>query len=171
MTETPSGCAIAVVPASRGFGYVVVDSAGKLVAWAAKETREHKNARCVAEVDALITLHRATTLILEDCRSPESRRQKRVCELLAALQELAQERAMELVVLDLTRVRAVLGVHRGGSKDDIFAAVARAFPALAAKVPRRRRQWDTERYAAPIFLAAALCLCHKREAQSDAQCG
>lgn len=159
---------LAIAPVSRGFGLVVIDSLGTPLDWRVKEIQENpkrKNAQCVLEVDKLIEAHRPQVLVLENHRAPGSKKRKRVAELLDVLTELATDSGVATAVYGPREIRAALGLSPGANKDKIAAEVSKRVPILRSRVPKLRRLWESERYAMPLFMAAALALTHLCRAQ------
>jgi len=131
---------LAVDPAVRGLGFVVLEGPSKLVDWGVKEARSgDKNARCFRHVEELIAIYRPQAIVVEDYAGPGSRRCRRVERLIDAIARLS--------------ARKKLPVRRFSR-----AVVRRAFqfPELAPRLPPFRKPWMSEDYRMSIFDAAAL---------------
>lgn len=159
---------LAVAPVSRGFGLVVVSSDGTLVDWRVREIHEptrRKNARCVFELEKLFDEHRPRVLVLDDYHARGAKKRKRIRQLLDALAELAVDSGIDVARYGPREVRAALALPPGANKDRLASAVATHAPALARRVPKPRRLWESEQYVMPIFVAFALAFTHLRCAQ------
>jgi hypothetical protein len=152
---------LALAPVSRGLGIFVIDTAGRPIDWRVHEVRgPHKNARCQMAADQLLDEFRPVALVIEDHRAHGARRNGRVRELLDLIDELAAERGVTVARYGLRDVRVGLGLPPRANKDAAAAAVATRIPALAPRLPKPKRIWETEAHAMAMFSAAALALTH-----------
>ncbi|MGH9808539.1 MAG: hypothetical protein ACRD9W_15040 [Terriglobia bacterium] len=154
------GLVLGITPGARMLGFVVFERAGLILEWGGKEVRE-------SELSALLTRGREvmerfapSVLVLEDVHHASSKRGKRMTNLVERLGTLAKGRG--IAVERVPRAEMVTMFKRMGArnKDDIAAAVARLLPELGARLPPRRRIWDSEHYAMAMFTAAAFVLTH-----------
>src|SRR3989304_4743001 len=146
--KRPHNYLIAIAPVPRGFGYIVLTRRGTPVDWRVKEikSKKHKNARCVVEADKFVEQYCAEVLVIEDCAAQGSKRRKRVKELLALLTDLAVDHGMGIVRYGPRDVRATFSLPPRANKDQVAKAVAERLPALAPRLPKIKRLWETERY-------------------------
>jgi len=158
---------LALAPVSRGFGLFVIDMEGKAIDWRVREIRDakHRNARCQAAADQLLSEFRPTTLVIEDHRAPGSRRHPRIQELLDLFAELGVGNNISVARYGLRDVRAALGLPPRANKHKIAVAVAKRFPALERRLPKPKRIWETEAHSMAMFQAGALALTHLGRAQ------
>ena len=157
---------LALAPVSRGLGVFVIDGSGRPIDWRVREVRGfHKNARCQHFTDELLDEFQPVALVIEDHRAKGSRRSRRVGELLDLIAELGAERGLVVVRYGFQEVRAAFGLPARANKDKVAAAVAARVPALAPRLPKPKRIWETEAHVMAIFTAAALALTHLSRAQ------
>lgn len=159
MTVThDSGVTLAIVPTSRGFGYVVFENPDLIMDWGVKDVRLNKTRDCLLKARVLMHMLQPSVLVVEDAHHASSRRGKRVKVLIDKMAELAESKSVSVVRYsrrDMLVVFDTMGAH---SKDDIAAAVAKLVPELAPRLPHRRRVWESEHHSMAIFEAAALAL-------------
>lgn len=159
---------LAVAPVHRGFGYVVMSGTGTLLHWCVREVRvkaEHKNARCVFEVDKIIDVYKPTVLAIEDHHAPGAAKRERVKELLALLEEHAIDCGLGVVKYGPRAIRLSLELSPRATKIKLAAAVSARLRVLTNRTPGDKFCWEAEAYAMPIFVASALALTHLSRAQ------
>ncbi|NJO35722.1 MAG: hypothetical protein HC869_24235 [Rhodospirillales bacterium] len=74
--------------------------------------------------------------------------------LIERVAALAEERGIRVVQYSREDVLRTFGGEQ--SKHDVAETVTMAVPALAPRLPARRRVWESEHYSMAIFEAAAL---------------
>jgi hypothetical protein len=148
---------VGIDPTSRGFAFAVLEAPSILVDWGERIVPTGSGT-LLRKVDELIRYHQPAVLVVEDLAVPGARRRKRAnkeirsIELLAMKQGLATERISRLGVIDT--------FAPGRSKFEVALRLAELFPALAERLPRKRKAWTTEDARMNIFdalgFAAAL---------------
>jgi hypothetical protein len=148
---------LAIDPTSRGFAFAVLEAPAFLVDWG-ERIIPAKTGGLLRKVDELLSRYEPTLLVVEDLAVPGARRRKRASkeirsiELLALKQGLAVERISRLGVIETFAPRR--------NKFELALRLAEIFPALAERLPRKRRAWTTEDARTNIFdalgFAAAL---------------
>src|ERR1700704_4601571 len=126
-----SGVTMAIAPTSRGFGYIVFENADLPMDWGVKEVRKHKTRDCLLKAGELIQMLEPSVLVVEDARHANSRRSKRVRELVDKITDIAKERRITVVRCSRDEVLNVFGRMGANSKDDIAAVVGGIVPELA----------------------------------------
>ena len=164
-TKHDNGVTMAIVPTSRGLGYVAFENPGLVIDWGVKDVRKNKGRACLLKAGALIDLLKPSVLVVEDWGHPSSRRSRRVKELTRNLAHLAKDRDMTVMRCSREEMLTVFGRMGVESKDDIAGVVARCVPELGQQLPPRRRIWDSEHYSMSIFEAAALALTYFSRSQ------
>lgn len=163
MTLAYEGRVLALAPNSRGVGFVLFQDEITPLDWGVKEVRHDKNAECLRKAKTLMCRFRPDVIVLEHGSAPGSRRSKRVRKLLTLIAISARRQGIEVCRYSRLRVRKRFSVFGVGSKDDMAAGVAAMLPALAPRLPRRRKPWESEHYGMAIFEAAALGITHFAE--------
>ncbi len=148
---------LAIDPTSRGFAFAVLEPPNFLVDWGERVVPA-KTGGLLRKVDELLSRYEPTLLVIEDLAAPGGRRRKRAgkeirsIELLALKRGLATERMSRLGVRD--------AFAPGKSKFEVALRLAEIFPALAERLPRKRKAWTTEDARMNVFdalgFAAAL---------------
>ena len=163
--EHDIGVTMAIVPTSRGLGYVAFENPGLVIDWGVKDVRKDKGRACLQKAGALIDLLKPSVLVVEDWQHSSSRRSRRVKELVRNLAHLGKERDVTVVRCSREEMLTVFARMGAESKDDIAGVVARYVPELGQRLPPRRRIWDSEHYSMSIFEAAALALTYFARSQ------
>lgn len=149
---------LAVDPTPRGLSFAILERGGRLIDWGGKRggVGTRTNARCVADVAALIQFYRPDVLALERCSARESRRRPRVRVLIHALRRLAAREGVQPRHISPGRLRRVCTGNRRATKHDVARALADRFPELARALPPRRKSWMNEDHRINVFDAVGL---------------
>jgi len=148
---------LAVDPAVRGLGFVVLEGRTKLVDWGVKEARSgDKNARCLRRVEELIAIYWPQAIVVEGYAGPGSRRCRRVERLIDAIERLSAREKLPVRRFSRAAVRKAFAPLGAATKHEIAQALAARFPELAPRLPPFRKPWMSEDYRMSIFDAAAL---------------
>jgi hypothetical protein len=137
---------------SRSFGYVVFEGPNSLLDWGARSFRPGVNAVKIpvgAKVGALLDDFTPSAVVV---RKPDMRRNT---NLLSTIEREARRR--EIPVRFVSRAdldRAFVGFE--SNKYEVALALGKQFPALASKLPPKRKCWQSEDYRMGIFDAAAI---------------
>lgn len=147
---------MAFAPSSKGLGFVVLETPHMLVNWGVKSiSKENKNADSLKKSKQLIEHYRPDVLVLENCRN--SQRHKRIQKLIDALKSLGLRHQVKVVLLSQEQVRKTLFADGRGTKHELATLLAEEFPEeLAARLPSKRRPWNSEAHGMGIFDAANL---------------
>lgn len=149
---------LAIDPTPRGFGYVVFEGSERLVDWGTRNVRAQKNRESIRAVSELLNLYRPQLLVLEDVNARRSRRRKRVCDLLAALELHGRERGLTVRRISSYRVKQIFLARGIRNKHQVARFIAARFPELERYLPPERKPWMSEDPKTAIFDAAALVL-------------
>lgn len=148
---------LALAPNSRGFGFVLFESALAPVDWGVQELRsEQRNAKILAFVARIIDRYAPVVLIVEDWADAACRRGARVLALYESLAALAKKRCVRLVCVSRTRLKQYFAAVQPTNKYEIALAIAKLIPAFSFQVPPVRRIWMSEDSRQGLYDAAAL---------------
>jgi hypothetical protein len=139
---------LAIDPTSRGFAFAVLEVPTYLVDWGMK-TIAPKNGGLLRRVDELLTRHKPDILVLEDLAARGARRRKRANKEIQAMELLAFTRGVR--VEKVSRLAVLDTFAPGKSKYEMAVRLAEIFPALASRLPRKRKAWMTEDARTNIF--------------------
>ena len=148
--------ALALHLASRGFGYVILESPTALVDWGVKSTRTDKTEKTLAKVGQLIEHYSPEVVVIEDCDGETSRRCRRIEQLLTDIDRLATDHKVRVCHVPMQQVRSIFPDAR--TRHQTALIVAQQLPDLAPHLPRHRKPWMCEDYRMAIFNAASLGL-------------
>jgi Holliday junction resolvasome RuvABC endonuclease subunit len=149
---------LAIDPATRGFGFAVLEGPERLIDWGVKETKTDKKRRTLKLVGELIEWYRPNIIVLEDTGAQVSRRCNRVEELIEAIAKLAAQSNVKTRRVSKSEIREVFAECPAQTKHEIAIAIGKRFPELAPRVPPFRKPWMSEDYRMSIFDAVALAL-------------
>lgn len=147
---------LAVNPVSRGFGFVVLEGANRLIDWGTRSARKNKKQECLRKFSKLSDGYQPDVLVLENCAARGARRCARVCQLIDAMAAFATERKIRVRRFSRKQVQAAFDGAQ--SKHAIATIIAERFPELAPILPPPRRFFESEAHAMAFFDAAALAV-------------
>ncbi len=149
----------ALDPTTKGFGYAVLETPFRLVDWDLAHVSGEKNSGAVIRFEVLLDQFRPDVVVLEDSAAPGSRRRPRVRKLLGKLQETARTRGIAVHAIPrLAVIECFSSLDRRATKYSITEHLAETFPELAAKMPKRRKIYQSEDERMATFDALALAV-------------
>ena len=144
---------------SRGFAFVLFESALSPYDWGVKEVRgRRRHVRCLAKVTALFDLYEPAVLVLQDTSVHGTPRTCRIVKLNEAIRELANGRQMLVYAYSRGKVWEAFEEFGVSNKHDIAMVIATRIPAFERYVPSPRKPWKSEDARMGIFDAAGLGL-------------
>lgn len=149
---------LAIDPASRGFGFAVLEGPKGLIDWGVKSARVDKDKRCLKLIEDLIERYEPDMIVVEDHVAKGSRRCRRVQQLIEGILILAGKRKIMARSYSRRMVKKVFSQSGAKNKHQIATAIAKQFLELAPRVPPYRKSWMSEDYRMSIFDAVALAL-------------
>jgi hypothetical protein len=161
MSQTPNDPTriFAVDPTTKGFGYAVLETPFRLVDWGLAHVSGEKESGAVARFETLLDQFRPDIVILEDSTAPGSRRRPRVQKLLERLRDSARGLGIAVHMIPrLAVIECFSSLDKRATKYSITEHLAETFPELAAKVPRRRKIYQSEDERMATFDAVALAV-------------
>lgn len=150
--------ALAIDPASKGFGFAVLEGPDALVDWGLKDagTGTLRNRKCLERAAELIAQYEPEVLIVERTAVKGCRRRPRVRRLIKSLLMLARRHRLLVRQVSRTSVLRTLSPSGGETKYQVAIALAERFPELAPHLPPvRRNNGDGEDPRMAIFDAVA----------------
>lgn len=139
---------LAIDPTSRGFAFAVFEAPAFLVDWG-ERIMPAKTSGLLSKVDDLLTHHQPAVFVVEDLAAKGCRRRKRAREEINRMEQLAIARGVR--VERASRLAVVDTFAPGKSKYEVALRLAVTFPALADRLPRKRKAWMTEDARMNIF--------------------
>jgi Holliday junction resolvasome RuvABC endonuclease subunit len=149
---------LAIDPASRGFGFAVLEGPKRLIDWGVKSARVDKDKRCLKLIEDLIERYQPDVLVVEDYVAKGSRRCRRVQQLIAGILSLASKNRVKARSYSRRTVKKAFSQHDASNKQQIATAIANQLPELKPRVPPYRKPWMSEDERMSIFNAVALAL-------------
>lgn len=148
----------AVDPGTHGFGYAVFEGSARLVDWRTKDIRKNKEFATIATLEELLRRFEPDVLVVENCAHHSSRRSERITLLVEKMLATARKLGVKGHALPVAHVYRQFAQSGARNKHEIAAALAKRFPGLAPRLPRKRKPWESEDSRMGIFDAAALGL-------------
>jgi hypothetical protein len=150
---------LAIAPASRGFGFAVLEGDRLLVDWGVKSITGNKNADTVKKVAVMLADYQPDLLVLEHASAKGSRHSPRVRNLIKKIVEMAASRKTKVTLLSREQVMKAFFIDGKGTKYTIAKILAGRFPEeLGLRLPRKRRAWEGEDSRMNLFEAVALAI-------------
>ena len=145
---------LALYPTTRGFGFALFNEEERLIDWGVTGIRAlEKNGPTVRAIERLIDRLEPTKLVCEDTRSIDSRRHTRIRVLLHEIYARATARRLQVYRFSRGTIRNYFGIH---TKRELAEMIALAYPALAPRLPPKRKAWMSEDARQSLFDAVAL---------------
>lgn len=145
---SPHDTILAIDPTSRGFAFAFLEAPAFLVDWGERIVPA-KTGGLLRKVDDLLTHYQPVVLVVEDLAAKGCRRRERAKEEINRMEQLALARGVR--VERASRLAVVDTFAPGKSKYEAALRLAESFPALAARLPRKRKAWMTEDARMNVF--------------------
>jgi len=139
----------------RSFGFVVFEGPNRMLDWGVRSFRTGVNAVKIPAATKFLSLldeFRPSTVVIGERVTKRTTKQTKMLETIKR-----QARSRRIPVMCVSRRdvnRAFVGFER--NKYEVASALTQQFPALAFRLPPRRKCWQSEDYRMGIFDAAAL---------------
>jgi Holliday junction resolvasome RuvABC endonuclease subunit len=164
--ESAPSRVLAVDPTSRGFGFAVLEGPATLVDWGVHETRRRGEEPILRKVKSLVRHYQPDVIVVEHCGYPGSRRRSRARATVTAILALARALGVPGREISTASVRQLFG---RATKDGTARAIAEHLPALASRLPPKRKPWMSEAERMAIFDATAFALTYYFLADTDSR--
>ena len=151
---TPYITILAIVPKSRGFGFVVLEARGKLVAWGVARLYSAHQDEYLLRLEGLVLRYRVRILALE---AEKSRRGERAKQMIAQATQLASSRRLTTTFASRKHACKRIGLP-SATKHELAARLAEEFPDLAVHLPEPRKIWQSEDQRMLLFEAMAIAI-------------
>lgn len=147
---------LALYPTTRGFGFAFFDRSERLIDWGITGIRSpEKNDLTLKAIVRLIERLDPAVITYEDARSRCSRRHGRICQLLEEIDATARKNNLQVFRFERSTVQHYFGIR---TKHELAEMIASAYPAIAPRLPPRRKAWMSEDARQSLFDAVALGL-------------
>ena len=130
---------MAIDPATRGFGFAVLEGPERLIDWGVKETKTDKKRRTLKLIAELVDWYRPSVIVLEDTAAQDSRRCNRVECLIDEIGTLAAKSNVKVKRVSKAAVKQAFAECPAQTKYEIAMAIGKRFPELAPRVPPFRK--------------------------------
>src|SRR5712691_7038504 len=138
----------------RSFGFVVFEGPNRMLDWGIKSFRPGVNAVQIPAAKKLLALldeFTPSAVVIRKRVTSSAKKPK----LLSIIERQVRSRRIPVTFITPRDVnRAFVGFE--SNKYQVASVLARQFPALASKLPPKRKCWQSEDYRMGIFDAAAL---------------
>lgn len=157
-TARYSGLVLAVHPTTRGFGWVLFESAHTPAAWAIVHARVGREQRLVTRLKVLLDRYEPKVLVLEsfeDSTTPRSPRIQRLCE--AMIREAALH-GIRTCIYERSTIRMVFQKSGAYTREQIAQVIAESVDDFSHRLPPARKRWNSVDHRQCLFNAAALAI-------------
>jgi hypothetical protein len=149
---------LAIAPSARGFGYSVME--GPLILECGNKRADGDiNLQAISKIEKLMKQFLPGVLVLHDVNAKGCNRAPRIKALHRQIIGLAAKQKCKVALLSGEKLRTILLGDVKGTKHEMAEMLAQKYPVeLAAKLPPKRRAWESEDYRMDIFDATALAV-------------
>ena len=150
---------LSIALTTGGFGYAVVEGENSLIVYGRKKFEDDKNIRSLVFIKKMIARYRPDILVLYDVNAKGIHRQARIRGLDRQVVKLAIRQNLKTTKISGIEVRSLLLGDPKGTKHDVAEHLAKQFPdELVARMPPKRKWWNSEDGRMDIFDAVALAV-------------
>ena len=140
---------------TRSFGFVMFEGPNRMLDWGIRSFRNGVNAVKIPAAEKLLGLLDVFTPSAIVIRKRETKRGTKKSKMLTTIERQALRRKVPVRFKSRGDVnRAFVGFE--SNKYEVASALAKQFPALASRLPPKRKIWQSEDYRMGIFDAAAV---------------
>jgi hypothetical protein len=148
---------MSIYPNSRGFAFVIFESALAPLDWGLVEIRtQDKNQECLRRIGSLLERYEPAALILQDMTGDRAYRAGRIRNLNEAIAALAETQGIVIFTYSRARARECFQYLGNPTKQHIAEIIAKYIPEFDRYLPPPRKRWRSEDFRMGIFDAAAL---------------
>jgi hypothetical protein len=149
---------LAIAPSARGFGYSVME--GQLILECGNKRADGDiNLQAIFKIEKLMKQFLPGVLVLQDVNAKGCHRAPRIKALHRQIVKLAAKQNCKVALISGEKLRITLLGDVKGTKHEMAEMLAQKYPVeLAAKLPPKRRAWESEDYRMDIFDAMALAV-------------
>lgn len=140
----------------RGFGYVILEGAEKLVDWGVKQATQSGQRRTIEVVADLIAQYRPHHVLLEDIVNEAHRRSPRAVLLTKCIVEFGAVHGLNQKLVSAMMIKETFQRWGASTKEDRARVISERLPILAPQLPPPRKPWMSEDSRMSIFSAAAI---------------
>jgi len=159
---------LAVDLSTRGFGYAIFEGPDMLVDWGTKDIRVDKERITLRNIGDLLQRYEPSVLVVEDCAHVTARRTARIARLTEQMLAVARTHGVSGCSVPRAAVYRHFAENNARTKYEIAVALANGFPALALRLPPKRKPWQSEDPRTSIFDAAAFGITYLARRRSSA---
>lgn len=151
--------ALALQVTTRGFAYCLFESPGQLIDFGIKHVkRGDKNKQSLLAIERLIVRFDPHVIVFEDVSEVGSKRLSRVRNLYRDIEKLADRASIETYAYPWQIVFSVFKEGSPKTRHDLAVMIAGIVPAIARRLPPKRKPWLPMDARQALFDAAALGL-------------
>lgn len=145
---------LAIYLTYRGFGYVILDEPDVTVDWAHLNVIGHDNTVFANKITQLITNNAIDKVLTFG----PNKRPTRIQENIKSLRSICKRQKTALKTFSKSEISNVFEAFGSYTKYERATLISKLLPDLLAKLPPKRRAWDSEDLRMSIFEAASLAL-------------
>ena len=151
---------LAIYPNSRGFGYAFLEHATEPRDCGIVTIQPICNHRCLNRIKKFVTHYEPTLVLLQDFQSVNSRKSRRVKDLVNEIITFCQNQSLRVCEYSQEQIQFVFEQFKARTKHEIAKTIVDWLPQFKTKMPPIRKPWMCEDYHMGMFDAIALAITH-----------
>lgn len=149
---------LALHPTSKGFGWVVFESPLVPIDWGIATAKVRRGTKVLRRLERIANRYEPDVMVLEEFDGGDSRRGPRIQKIARSIVSLGERRGLYVPIYGRDAVRECFAPFGATSRHEIAEVIASHIKALAMRLPKKRKPWESENPRQSIFDAAALAL-------------
>lgn len=158
VTAGATGLVMAVQPTSRGFAWVLFESATLPVAWSLVHAHPGRHDRLVSRLARLLDRYEPAAFVLEAFEGRGTQRSPRIQKLCRSMIHEAEGRGIATTIFEFDEVELAFARFGATSRSEIARVIAEHLDAFSHRLPKKRKLGNSEDPRRSLFDAAALAL-------------
>ena len=157
MTKSPTERVLAIYPTTKGFAYFIAESTDKVIDFGNVSNKDHD--KLVQRFLHFIDIYYIDRIIFEHF-DKVSTRQEKAQNLVKEFKAHTRSKHIKISSYSLSQVRTVFNATGALTKHERAVEVSEIIPALASRLPNKRKIFESENLGVFIFDCAAMALTH-----------
>jgi Holliday junction resolvasome RuvABC endonuclease subunit len=158
VTASLTGLVFAVHPTTRGFAWVLFESATLPVAWNMVHAGAGRNEHLTSRLARLLDRYEPDSFVIEAFEGRGAQRSLRIQQLCQSMLREAESRRIATTIFEHDEVQMAFSRFGAASRSEIARAIAEHVDAFSHRLPRKRVLGNSEDARQSLFDAAALAL-------------
>jgi Holliday junction resolvasome RuvABC endonuclease subunit len=158
VTAGLTGLVFAVHPTTRGFAWVLFESATLPVAWSMVHAGAGRNEHLTSRLARLLDRYEPDAFVIEAFEGRGTQRSARIQQLYRSMLREADGRGIATTIFEHDEVEMAFSRFGATSRSEIARVIAQQVDAFSHRLPKKRVLGNSEDARCSLFDAAALAL-------------